>query len=196
MSRIAEKVKSNVRTGQLGAMVPAQGSGYYSGRTNGYNGNGNGAPCGPAMPTQPQSWGAACPTGNCTADMLASNLGRAFAGERYPCREIPYWTRVTASAAGIATFDGNSKVTICPTRVIIHPNAAATVDVQLSRFEIGNQNQVVGDPIPVPFLNVQSYVIIPFVTDCLKAGIPFGFTIIGAASGAVFDFGIIGPAIG
>lgn len=185
MSRIAERVKQNVRTGQAAMM----------GTPVSKNGNGNGG-CGPVGATQPQSWGAACPTGQCTAEMLATNLGRAFAGERYPCREIPYWTRVTANVAGVATFDGNSRVTICPTRVIVHPNQAAAIGVLLSRFEVGNQNEVVGDPIPVGFLQTPSYVVIPFVTDCIKAGMPFGFTIIGAANGDVFDFGIIGPAIG
>lgn len=184
MSKIAERIQSKVRTGQAAMMgVPRQ------------NGNG-GSACGPAMPTQPQSWGAACPTGNCTAENLAANLNRAFAGERYGCREIPYWIELTADAAGEAAFDDNSRVTICPTRVIIAPRQAATVAVRLSRFEVGNQNQVVGDPMPVVFLNPQSYVIIPFVTDCIKAGMPFGITIIGAAEDDIFDFGIIGPAIG
>ena len=185
MSRIADKVKSNVRTGQAPAMMAT--------RSNG-NGNGN---CGPAMATQPRSWGAACPTGNCTADMLAANLNRAFAGERYPCREIPYWIPITIAADGTGTFDDNSRVTICPTRVIVNPrDGSATVSVQLSRFEIGNQNQVVGDPIPLPFLGPNSYVIIPFVTDCIKAGMPFGVTLIGGTPADIYDFGIIGPAIG
>lgn len=181
MNKIIEKVNSRVRTS----------GGKPAIRT------GQSPPCGPALPAQPQSWGAACPTGHCTADQLAANLNRAFAGERYPCREIPYWIPLTADAGGVASFDDNSRVTICPTRVIIAPrDGSALLAVQLSRFEIGNQNQVVGDPIPIPFLSQNSYVIIPFVTDCIKAGMPFGITIIGAAEDDVFDFGIIGPAIG
>lgn len=180
MGKLSQQLKSSsqTRTGQ---------------RMSG-NGNGNGG-CGPVAPTQPQSWGAACPTGHCTAEMLATNLGRAFAGERYPCREIPYWTRLVADAGGVAEFDDNSRVTICPTRVIVQ-SQDTTLAIQLSRFEVGNQNQVVGDPMPIFFLGPASYVIIPFVTDCIKAGMPFGITIIGATEDDVFDFGIIGPAIG
>lgn len=208
MSRIAERVKSNargnIRTGAAAVRsmtTNADGSVttvYLDGTSTTAFPNGNGRPpCGPAPATQPMSWGAACPTGNCTADTLAANLNRAFAGERYPCREIPYWIEMTGVAGGTATFDGNSKVTICPTRVIVHPrDGSQAVGVQLSRFEIGNQNQVVGDPIPIQFLDYNSYVIIPFVTDCIKAGMPFGITIIGTTTDDIYDFGIIGPAIG
>lgn len=193
------KLSSRMRTGQRVAapatmMAPIQPMvpSTYTGPTGGNGGNGN---CGPAPMTVPRSWGPACPTGFCTAQDLAANLGRAFAGERYPCRELTYWTSATADAAGVATFADNSRVTICPTRVIID-HADVLVNQLLTVFEMGNQNQIIGDGIPVPFLNSQSYVIIPFVTDCLRAGLPFSWTVTGLTPDDVVYFGLIGPVIG
>lgn len=160
-------------------------------------GQGNGG-CGPAPPTIPKSWGPACPTGACRADDLARNLGRAIAGENYGCREIPYWTRVTADGAGLVDSTQNSRVTICPTRVMIaiEDEAVLPNGTVLTVFEMGNQNQIVGDGIPVNQLLPDSFQIIPFVTDCLKAGLPFRFRIQGLNATQVVYFGLIGPAIG
>lgn len=191
MGKISEAMKSP-RTGQ-GPNVQMSAPGQL---IQGLNPNGNG-PCGPSAPTQPMSWGAGCPDGSCSADQLASNLNRAFAGERYPCRELTYWNRLIVDANGEATFNDNSKVTICPTRVIILAPGVVTPIIFLSEFEIGNQNQIVGDPIPFPILDVASYQAIPFVTDCIKAGMPFEVKLTGtAAEDTVVFFGIIGPAIG
>lgn len=181
--KIADKMKTAARTGQQMAN-PA--------RANGGNGG-----CGPVGATSLNSWGPGCPTGNCTADQLASNLGRAFAGERYPCRELTYWLRMLIDANGNATFSDNSKVTICPTRVVVMSPGTVVPSILLDTFEIGNQNQIVGDPIPFPLLDVASYQIIPFVTDCIKAGMPFHVHLSGtAAENTVVYFGIIGPTIG
>lgn len=177
MGKLSQQLSQKTRTGQRMA-----------------NQTGNG-PCGPVGSTVPQSWGAACPTGNCTSENLAAMLGRAFAGERYPCRELTYWVPMIADAGGVATFDDNSRVTICPTRVIV-TGAVTNLGVLLSRFEIGNQNQVVGDPMPVAMLAPISYQIIPFVTDCIRAGLPFGVTITGLTADDVIYFGIVGPTIG
>jgi hypothetical protein len=156
--------------------------------------NGFGGPCGPVMPTQPRSWGAACPTGDCTADSLASMLGRET---RIPCRELTYWIKMTATAGGVASFNNNSTVTICPTRVIFdYEGAAPAPTAQLDTFTVGNQNQIVGDGLPVATLFPFSYAIVPFVTDCIKAGMPFAISISGLAAAKVVYFGIVGPAIG
>lgn len=186
--KIAQQMK---RTGQSPAgMVPGN-----------VIGGGNGS-CGPAPATSTRSWGAACPTGACSADQLAANLNRTFAGERYPCRELTYWIKMTADGSGVCTFNQNSKVTICPTRVIAFEDSETSgllpvAGPLLTVFEIGNQNQIVGDPIPLALLNPSAYQIIPFVTDCIKAGMPFNVTITGATAGTgVVYFGIVGPAIG
>lgn len=162
------------------------------------NGNGNGRPgCGPIPATVPQSWGAACPAGDCSAADLAANLNRVFAGERYPCRELTYWIKMTATAGGVASFNNNSLITICPTRVVFdYEGAAPAATAQLDTFTVGNQNQIVGDPLPVASLFPFSYAIVPFVTDCIKAGMPFAVSISGLAAAKVVYFGIVGPAIG
>jgi len=54
----------------------------------------------------------------------------------------------------------------------------------------------VGDPIPVAVFQQNSYSIVPYVTDCIKQGIPFSFQISGAGAAKVGYFGIVGPAIG
>lgn len=154
--------------------------------------------CGPPQAPSLRSWGAGCPPGNCTSEDLATNLNRQFAGERYGCRELTYWIKMTIAADGTASFSDNAKVTICPTRVILMAPGVLTPTVLLSEFTIGNQNQMVGDPIPFQLLDVTSYQAIPFVTDCIKAGLPFAVKLSGAAanSGVQVYFGIIGPAVG
>lgn len=180
MNKLAHKMRSP-RTGQ----VSVRGS------------NGGNGPCGPVPMAKAMSWGAACPTGNCTAENLANSLNRQFAGERYPCRELPYTLQLTADAGGDVTFEQNSRVTICPTRVIVAPEDGELLATGLlTVFEVGNQNQVIGDPIPLVQLAPDAYQAIPFVTDCIKAGIPFSVQMTDLGAGQVVYFTIIGPAIG
>ena len=164
-------------------------------RTNGgQHRTGQSPPCGGLPPAQTQSWGAACPTGYCTSENLAASLNRQFAGDRYPCREIPYWIsgEVEAGETSI-TLTQNSKVTTCPTRVVVMtPDQTGALSV----FEVGNQNQSVGDPIPIALLGPDSYGIIPFVTDCIKAGLPFKVTLTNLAAGDAVYVGLFGPTIG
>lgn len=188
MSRLANKMRA--RTGQavLGPVAPLDG--YPVQRTTG--------PCaGPPM-AQPQSWGAACPTGDCSSEDLARNLGRAFAGQRYGCRELGYWLEGTATAGGVVTISQNALVTICPTRVLVVPQNTATVPAGavMTVFEMGSQNQIQGDPLPLDILLLDSYATIPFVTDCLKAGLPFRIVMTGLTAAAVYSVGLIGPASG
>jgi hypothetical protein len=161
--------------------------------------NGCGSP--PARMTQ--SWGAGCPSGACTSDQLATSLNRSMAGERHPCKEICYWLRIDLAAGGTGSVSPNSKVTICPTRVValvqdsaFNEVATATDVTLLDVFEIGNQNQVVGDPIRLTHLHPASYQIIPFVTDCIKAGFPFRLAVTGGPASGFVYIGLIGPAIG
>ena len=154
--------------------------------------------CGPVQATQVQSWGAACPTGDCTAQDLAANLNRSFAGERYGCRELPYTLVGTADATGLVVIDTNSQVTMCPTRVIVSLDDEVVVpnDAVMTSFQIGAQNQIIGDPIPVLQLSSFSYQAIPFVTDCIRAGLPFSIGLEGFAEDTRVFVTLIGPAIG
>lgn len=201
-TKLSQKMKAH-RTGQDYRMGPPPPAQYPNGGPamqypNG--GNGNGPACGTLPPATPMSWGAACPPGQCSSEDLAANLNRAFAGERYGCRELPYWLSATVDANGVATFEQNSTVTICPTRVMFaaggpDPLAFAATAV-LAEFTMGNQNQVVGDPLPLALIATNSYQSIPFVTDCLKAGLPFKIRLEGLTVGDVVYFGILGPAVG
>lgn len=182
--KIANKFgNGKTRTGQTSMMGPNYPAGM--------------PPCGPAPAGTPMSWGSACPPGYCSADQLARNLNRAFAGDRYGCRELSYWLTAVASAGGVATFDDNAIITICPTRVIVLSAVAdGDLDAELTEFTIGAQNQIYGDPMPIRMLHPQSYQIIPFVTDCIKAGQPFSLTVTGATAASTIYFGLIGPAVG
>lgn len=159
--------------------------------------NGSG-PCGPAAPAVPMSWGAACPPGGCTGAELAAALGRAFAGERYPCRELPYTVRGTTDGGGDLTLSQNSLVTICPTRVMISQDDGVVVpaNASLVSFTIGSQNQVLGDPIPASHLSPFSYQIIPFVGDCMRSGMPFELVLEDFAADSTVYVTFIGPAVG
>ncbi len=183
MGNIAQKM----RTGQGMSSVAA--------RANNPTVNGG---CGPVQATQLQSWGAGCPPGDCTAEELARNLNRSYAGERYGCRELPYTLVGVADATGLVVISENSKVTICPTRVIISLDDEVAVpnDAVMTSFEIGNQNQIVGDPIPVLQLSSFAYQAIPFVTDCMRAGLPFSMGLEGFAEDTRVFVTLIGPAIG
>jgi len=213
MQKLSDKIRTRARTGQT--MGPPGGRNVvYSGppgvppitvawqpgqppivteHTPGSNG---GPACGPTAPTTPMSWGAGCPPGHCTSQDLAAALNRSFAGEKYPCRELTYWIGMIADAAGVASFEDNSKVTICPTRIAVFSTTEPDAGMFVSEFEIGNQNQLVGDGIPIGILSPDSYQIIPYVTDCIKAGIPFSVSISGMTADDVLYFGLIGPTIG
>lgn len=181
MSKLAKKMR-DIRTGQYMGPSPV--------------GLGGAGPCVAPPPAQPMSWGAACPSGMCSAEDLAQSLNRAFAGQRYGCRELPYWLRGVADADGVATIEGNALVTICPTRVIIVPEAGVSLAAEFSVFEMGNQNQIVGDPIPIGILGPNAYQTIPFVTDCMRAGLPYRLQFTGLTEADVLYVGLIGPAIG
>ena len=132
--------------------------------------------CSPPSPTQPMSWGAACPAGYCPPDKLPESLGRYFAGDRAGCREIPYTvsesTVTSATLVTTLTITRTSKVTMCPTRVLIASDAVAGI-VTLVSMTFGNQNQVVGGPVEISVFGIQSFQLVPFVPDCLYAGQPF-----------------------
>ena len=199
MSKLARQMKENHRTGQApGLMVPGGvGMSTVPGGVGMSTRSGNGG-CGPLPPATPMSWGAACPSGSCTSDGLAASLNRQFAGDRYGCRELAYWLSGTADAAGVVTLAQNSMITICPTRIVFVEAAGAGIGAlaMLSVFEIQNQNQIVGAPLPLAMISIGAYQTIPFVTDCLKAGIPFRIVMTGLVNTRVYTIGLIGPAIG
>jgi hypothetical protein len=137
--------------------------------------------CGPSQPTQPMSWGAACPPGFCTPDNLPASLGRWFSGDRAGCTEKPYTIKLTATSdvalVVTATVTTTSKVTMCPTRLLIVTDAAYN-QWEIQTLQFGNQNQIVGGPAPVgsfgsPTAFQQT---VPFVPDCLRAGMPYTIT--------------------
>lgn len=154
--------------------------------------------CGPMPPAVPQSWGAACPSGTCTSADLAASLNRAFAGEKMGCKEIPYILRGTSTAGGALTLAQNALITICPTRIMVDVDDGILIltGSLLTAFTIGAQNQILGDPIPTGILNSNSYAIIPFVTDCIKAGTPFSLSFTGMGATQAVTVTLIGPAIG
>lgn len=206
MSKLASRLSAH-RTGQNGlysapmaqkgssqvAVVTADGSTVVGTPVNGSNGG-----CGPARATTLNSWGSGCPPGFCTAEQLANSLGRAVAGERYPCREIPYWVSAVATAGGLISITQNSTVTICPTRIVVAGDDGVGIPIgaSLSVFEIGNQNQIIGDPLPALLLAPGSYAPIPFVTDCMRAGLPFSIQGTGFTAAQNVYIALIGPAIG
>lgn len=132
--------------------------------------------CNTVQPTQPRSWGAACPTGYCPPDRLPEALGRYFAGDRAGCREIPYTvsegTVTSATLVTTLTITRTSKVTMCPTRILMASDAGAGL-VTLVSMTFGNQNQIVGGPVSIEVFGTQAFQMVPFVPDCLYAGQPF-----------------------
>lgn len=198
-------IKDQIRTGARSRARTGQAPGMMTVRDA--NGNvvevpvngGIGPACGPMAPTQPQSWGAACPPGICDPSTLAASLGRSFVGERYGCRELTYWLFGEFDAGGQLTFAQNSDLTICPTRIVGWVTDPAGDRVQegvLSTFTIGAQNQIFGDPLPLSTISPDSYQMVPFVTDCIRAGGPFSLTVTGGTPGNLVYVGLIGPAIG
>lgn len=186
MSKLASRMRQT-RTGQF--MPPVDMGG---------NRGGSGGGCFAPPQGQPQSWGSACPSGHCTSEDLAANLGRSFGGERYGCRELPYWLMGTSDAGGLLTLSQNAIVTICPTRIVVvaEDGAAVAAAAVLERFDVGNQNQIAGDPLPLRIVGLTGYQSIPFVTDCIKAGIPFEMEFSGLDATTDYFVGLIGPAIG
>lgn len=154
----------------------------YSGdiRTGGLQFDYRTGQCAPVQATRIQSWGAACPTGFCPPENLPEALGRWFAGDRAGCREIPYTVSATATSDTMAnvvvTIDRVSKVTMCPTRMLILADGA-TAQWELVSFQFGNQNQMVGGPVAVEAFSPAAFQVVPMVPDCLKAGTPFNFTL-------------------
>lgn len=152
--------------------------GRYSGdiRTGGLHFDYRTGQCAPGQPTQLRSWGAACPPGFCPPANLPAALNRFFAGDRSGCRELPY--TVSGAVLTVAAtptpliIQRNSKVTMCPTRVLIASDAALSV-VDLVRMQFGNQNQIVGGPVEITAFGPQAFQLVPFVPDCLFAGQPF-----------------------
>lgn len=177
----------------------------YSGdiRTGGLNFDYRTGQCSPSQPVQARSWGAACPAGFCPPANLPEALGRYFAGDRAGCREIPYTVSgsVTTSATLVTTLtiERNSKVTMCPTRVIMASDAGQGI-VQVVSMQFGNQNQIVGGPVDISVFGIQSFQLVPFVPDCLFAGQPFSlqFTLQPEAGPPTREVYVtfIGPVVG
>lgn len=135
--------------------------------------------CHPGPQTQAKSWGGACPTGFCPPNGLPAALNRWFAGDRSGCREIPYTVSgsvlTSTTLATTITITRNSKVTMCPTRVLIASDAPLGL-VDLVTMQFGNANQIVGGPVEVSVFGIQAFQLVPFVPDCLYAGQPFTLT--------------------
>jgi len=157
--------------------------------------------CGPVQATQLRSWGAACPTGFCAPDNLPAALGRWFAGDRAGCRELPVTVRLTGlrdvAVPLVVTNNGVAPVTMCPTRIIAYAEAGSTWDINVMRF--GNQNQLVGGPVPSVAFDSGVFASVPLVPDCLRAGQPVQFqATLGIGAAATFSLWItlIGPMVG
>lgn len=161
--------------------------------------------CGPAQATQTKSWGAACPTGWCPPDNLPAALNRYFAGDRAGCRELPLTIALTGTRDAAAdvpvTVSRTSLVTMCPTRLLaISTTAAVPPEWLINVVQFGNQNQIVGGPIPYQVFGRQAFQMVPFVPDCLRAGMPFTITATLLPDAAVGDHTLslvfIGPMVG
>lgn len=128
--------------------------------------------CSPPQATQARSWGAACPSGYCPPENLPAALNRYFAGDRAGCREAPYTVRLdgTEDAAldVVVTEERNSPITMCPTRIIMH----ATGDWLINQIRFGNQNQLIGGPVPWEAFGTDTFAAVPIVPDCMAAGQP------------------------
>jgi len=129
--------------------------------------------CGPTQPTQARSWGAACPSGYCPPGDLPASLGRWFAGDRSACAEKPYTVRIDATtdaaAAVAADVAPNASVTMCPTRIIAFSTSTGWL---VDQIRFGNQNQLVGGPVPWQSMGTGVFAAVPIVPDCMYAGMP------------------------
>lgn len=169
-------------------------------RTGGLNFDYRTGQCGPVQATQLRSWGAACPPGFCPPDRLPEQLGRWFAGDRTGCRELPMTIRLdgTAGVAAVTvTRELTSRVTMCPTRVMAWHNADGE-DWLINEIQFGNQNQLVGGPVPAAAFDPQAFQDVPIVPDCIYAGQPISITAtlgIGEDASSLWIV-FIGPTIG
>ncbi len=160
--------------------------------------------CSPAQATVPRSWGSACPPGFCPPDGLPEALGRWFAGDRSGCRELPYTIHIPVTGSATldvaSTVERNSKVTMCPTRMMVTTNyGTASGPFEITRIQFGNQNQIVGGPLPAGMFDPGAFQVVPFVPDCLRAGLPFSISVnllAGAAVASDIWLTFIGPAVG
>lgn len=161
--------------------------------------------CGPVRATQARSWGAACPPGYCPPANLPDALGRFFAGDRSGCKEAPYTialsgTRAAADPVSV-TVSRTSPITMCPTRLVAWqtddtPPAGWLIDT----IQFGAQNQLIGGPVPAEAFDRQAFQMVPFVPDCLRAGMPYTITATILPEAAVGDqtlyLTFIGPMVG
>jgi hypothetical protein len=160
--------------------------------------------CGPGPATQLQSWGSACPPGLCLPEDLPPRLNNWFAGDRSGCRELPYTIHIpvlgSATLDVASTVERNSKVTMCPTRMMVTTNyGVASGPFEITKIQFGNQNQIVGGPLPAGMFDPGAFQVVPFVPECLKAGLPFSIGVnllAGAAVTSDIWITFIGPAIG
>lgn len=128
--------------------------------------------CAPVQATQVRSWGAACPSGYCPPEDLPAALNRWFAGDRAGCRELPYTVRLDSDgdpADPVAvTQSFNALVTMCPTRIITYSAGSWLIN----QIRIGNQNQLVGGPVPAEAFATDVFASVPIVPDCMRSGQP------------------------
>lgn len=128
--------------------------------------------CSPGPATQTRSWGAACPSGYCPPSELPAALGRFFAGDRAGCSEKPFTIRLdgtTDAALDVSVVDSrNASVTMCPTRIIMW----ATGNWLVNQIRFGNENQIVGGPVPWQAFGPGVFAAVPIVPDCMYAGLP------------------------
>lgn len=152
--------------------------------------------CGPGPARGQFSWGAACPPGDCSPQGLPAALGRQFAGEASGCRELPFVLSGAVTGGNGLVLQGNSPVTICPTRLVIETADGETM--LLSQVKFGNQNQMAnnGTPIPTNVFNTDAWGPIPFAMDCLRQGTPFEFVLEDASNDDTLFLMLIGPTIG
>lgn len=197
------KARMQARTGQRIIGYDQFGNALYDSPPQGtilgmapngtYRGSG-GPGCGPGPQTVLQSHGAACPPGDCPPGQLATALGRQFAGER-SCRELTYWARGETDGGGALTVSVNSLVTMCPTRLVV-VEETPLAGSRLTSLNFANVPQMIGDPIFLAAFSPQSVQAVPFVMNCLRAGLPFSYTISDAEPDSEVWLGFIGPMSG
>lgn len=193
---IVQRVLGRTRTGQgPGMMSPSPVPTSTASRTPMNSDQPGGAPgaCGTA-PGGNVSWGSGCPSGYCLPADLPASLGRVFAGEARGCREIPLSFYGTVDANGDLVFDGNAPITICPTRLIIVSDGDPLF---LSSIKFGNEPQMIGnEPIYSTVFAQNAWGAIPFVMNCLKAGLPYNITLSSGTPDDNITVVLLGPAIG
>lgn len=136
--------------------------------------------CTPVQATNLRSWGSACPSGFCPPDGLPAALNRWFAGDRAGCKEIPYCLHFSGTSSATlvvpVTRDLNSKITMCPTRLLAYSDSAPG-QWELVKVQFGNQNQIVGGPIALEAFGPIAFQEVPMVPDCIRAGLPISITV-------------------